>query len=52
MVEDDSKSNENDKETVMHFYAQVLKDNRFINISVHGGDDIEESRSFYGDVVS
>ena len=33
-------------------YAQLLKANGFINISVHGGANSEESRSFDGDAVS
>ena len=35
-VEEDSKSNDEDKETVLTSYAQLLKTNGFINISVHG----------------
>ena len=51
-VEEDSKSEEEDEETVLTSSAQILKANRFINISVHGGANSEEYRSFDGDAVS
>ena len=45
---EDSESNDEDEETVLHSYAQLLKANGFINISVHGDANREESRSFDG----
>ena len=51
-VREDSKSGDEEKETVLPSYAHLLKANRFIKISVHGGANSEESRSFDGDAVS
>ena len=34
--EEDRKSNDKDEETALHSYAQLLKANGFINISIHG----------------
>ena len=50
--EEDRKSNDKDEETGMHSYAQLLKANGFINISVHGDAKRTESGSFDGDAVS
>ena len=49
---EDSKSNNEEKETLLPSYAQLLKANGFINISVHEDSNREESRSFYVDAVS
>ena len=35
-VEEESESNNKDEEMALPSYAQLLKDNGFINISVHG----------------
>ena len=35
-VEEDRDSNDDDRDAVLPFYAQLLKYNGFINISVHG----------------
>ena len=35
-VEEYNESNDEDKETVLPSYIQILKSNRFINSSVHG----------------
>ena len=35
-VKEDSESNNENEEKVLHSYAQLLKANGFINISVHG----------------
>ena len=35
-VEEESESNDKDEEMALPSYAQLLKDNGFINISVHG----------------
>ena len=51
-VEEDSNSDDKDKETVLPSYAQILKDNGFINIIFHGGAHSEESGRFDGDGVS
>ena len=51
-IEDDSESNNKDEDTVLPSYGQLLKANGFINISVHGGANSEESGSFDGDAVS
>ena len=34
-VEEDSKINDGDEETVLPSYAHLLKSNRFVNISIH-----------------
>ena len=47
-VEEYSESNDKEEETVLSSYAQLLKANRFINISVHGGAKRKESGSFGG----
>ena len=44
-VEEDSKGDDEDEETVLPLYYQKLKDNVFIHISVHGGANKEESAS-------
>ena len=51
-VREDSKSDDEEKETVLPSYAQLLKANGFIKISLLGGANSEESRSFDGDAVS
>ena len=51
-IEDDSESNNKDEDTVLPSYGQLLKANGFINISVHGGANSEESGSVDGDAVS
>ena len=52
LVEEDRKSNDKGEYTVLTSYAQLLKANGFINISVHGDAKIKESRNFEGDAVS
>ena len=52
MVGEDSNSNDEDEEKVLPSYGQLLKANGFINISVLGGANSEESGSFDGDAVS
>ena len=51
-VEEYSKSNDEDKETVLPSYAHLIKANGFVNISVHGDANREESGSFDRDAVS
>ena len=51
-VKDDSKSNNEYKDTVLSSYAQLLNSKGFINISFHGDSNREESGSFDGDTVS
>ena len=51
-IEENSESDDEDEETVLPYYAQLIKPNGFINISVHGGANSEEPGSFDGDVVS
>ena len=51
-VKEDSKINNEDEETVLPSYVQLLKANRFINISDHWGANSEESGSFDGAAVS
>ena len=51
-VEEHSESDNKDEETVLTSYAQILMANKFVNISVHGGANSEESGSFDGDAVS
>ena len=51
-AEEDRESYEVDKETGLPSYAQLIKANGFINISVHGDANREESGSFDGDAVS
>ena len=52
VVEEDRERNNEDKETVLTSYAQILKANGFINISFHRDANREEFGSFGGDVVS
>ena len=52
MVGEDNNSNDEDEEKVLPSYDQLLKANGFINFSVHGSDNREESGSFDGDAVS
>ena len=51
-AEEDRESNEEDKETGLPSYAQLIKANGFINISVHGDANREEFGSIDGDAVS
>ena len=51
-VEEYREIDKKDEETVLPSYDQLLKANGFINISVHGGSNSEESGSFDGDAVS
>ena len=51
-AKEDIDSNNKEEETVMPSYSQILKSNGFINISVHGDDNTEESGSIDGDAVS
>ena len=47
-VEEDSKSNDEGRETVLHSYAQLLKANGFINISVPGDAKIKNPKVLTG----
>ena len=51
-VEEDIERNDEDGEAVLPSYAQILKANGFVIISVHGDANREESGSFDRDVVS
>ena len=51
-VEGGSKINDEYEEKVLPSYAQLLKANGFINISVHGDAKRKDSGSFDGDAVS
>ena len=51
VVEENIESDDDDEETVLSSYAQLLKANGFINISIHGGANSQESGSFDRDAV-